>query len=266
MGQTPTPTGNWADLRTRVISAAVLALIGIAGIVIGGLWFKIMVTAFIGIIVWEIWQMIAPEQSGSGPIISVLGAATVFETIGLPPLIAFALLLTAPVIGAVLIRRGKLLFAIYAMGCLLAGWALISFRIYPDGTGLLLVGMLVAIVVVSDSLGYFAGRSLGGPKFWPAISPKKTWTGTIAGWIGAALVGLFMMFWLGFPWIVMPVAVLVGFAGQMGDIAESALKRRVGVKDSSGLIPGHGGLFDRFDALIGSVLMLLFLSLIGGGW
>ncbi len=258
-------TGNWSDLRTRIISAAVLAIVGIAGIALGGLWFQVMVTAAIGIIVWEIWTMISPEQSGSGPVIAILGAASVFETTGLPTSIALALLLTAPVIGAVLIRRHGLLFGLYAWACLLAGWALIAFRAIPD-VGLVLILLLVLIVVVSDSLGYFAGRILGGPKFWPAISPKKTWSGTIAGWIGAALIGFVMILWGWANWIVMPAVVLVALAGQLGDIAESALKRRMGIKDSSNLIPGHGGFYDRFDALIGAALMMFVFSLIGGGF
>jgi phosphatidate cytidylyltransferase len=107
--------------------------------------------------------------------------------------------------------------------------------------------------------GYFAGRILGGPKFWPKVSPKKTWSGTIAGWVGAALVGL--AFWaagLGEAALIW-VSPLVGFAGQMGDIAESAIKRRAGVKDSSNLIPGHGGLMDRFDALAFAAILAVIL-------
>jgi phosphatidate cytidylyltransferase len=113
----------------------------------------------------------------------------------------------------------------------------------------------VAIVVVSDVAGYFAGKALGGPKFWPRISPKKTWSGTVAGWIGAGLVGAVFADPTGAGLALVPVSVLVGFAGQMGDIAESAAKRMQGVKDSSNLIPGHGGVLDRFDAMLGAALM-----------
>jgi phosphatidate cytidylyltransferase len=117
-------------------------------------------------------------------------------------------------------------------------------------------------VVVSDVMGYFAGRILGGPKFWPAISPKKTWSGTIAGWAGAIGVGI--LFWaMGYaPGGIVILSPLVGFAGQMGDIAESWIKRRTGVKDSSDLIPGHGGFMDRFDAMTGAVVLVMLLSLV----
>jgi phosphatidate cytidylyltransferase len=120
---------------------------------------------------------------------------------------------------------------------------------------------LVAVVVASDVLGYFAGRMLGGPKFWPSVSPKKTWSGTVAGWIGAALVGAGFVILSGASWVLMPVSALVAFAGQMGDIAESWVKRRAGVKDASQLIPGHGGVLDRFDALIGAVVAVKALGL-----
>ena len=107
------------------------------------------------------------------------------------------------------------------------------------------------------------GRSVGGPKFWPRHSPKKTWSGTVAGWIGAALVGLVLLA-TGHAGagalLVGPVLVL---GGQLGDIAESALKRRARVKDASLLIPGHGGLMDRFDAMGGSLATALLLGLAG---
>ncbi|MDZ7904436.1 MAG: phosphatidate cytidylyltransferase [Cypionkella sp.] len=120
---------------------------------------------------------------------------------------------------------------------------------------------LIGVVILSDIAGYFAGRILGGPKFWPAISPKKTWSGTVAGWMGAA--GLGAAFWAagygGAALIIL--SPLVAFAGQMGDIGESWLKRRAGIKDSSNLIPGHGGFLDRFDALIGAALVVLALQM-----
>jgi phosphatidate cytidylyltransferase len=101
---------------------------------------------------------------------------------------------------------------------------------------------------------------LGGPKLWPRVSPKKTWSGTIAGWICAGLVGLAFAPSLGASWLIAPLSVLIAMAGQAGDIAESAIKRHAGVKDSSNLIPGHGGPMDRFDALIASALMVMVLA------
>jgi phosphatidate cytidylyltransferase len=123
---------------------------------------------------------------------------------------------------------------------------------------------LVAVVVATDVAGYFAGKALGGPKFWPRVSPKKTWSGTAAGWLAAAAVGAVFAAEAGIGLGVVVLSVLVSMASQAGDVAESALKRKMGVKDSSGLIPGHGGLFDRFDGMLGAAAMVLLVLSIWG--
>jgi phosphatidate cytidylyltransferase len=139
-----------------------------------------------------------------------------------------------------------------------AGFSLIALR---DDFGIIWMAWLLIVVIVTDVAGYFAGRILGGPKFWPAVSPKKTWSGTIAGWFGAALVGAVFAGLYGGGITVVGVSVAVAFASQLGDIAESAIKRHVGVKDSSNLIPGHGGLLDRFDGMLGAALLLIIVEL-----
>ena len=122
------------------------------------------------------------------------------------------------------------------------------------------IGWLILVVAVTDIAGYFAGRAIGGPKFWPSVSPKKTWSGTMAGWIGAAVVGAIFARWsTAGPELVL-ISAVAALASQMGDIAESAIKRRMAVKDSSHLIPGHGGLLDRFDGLIGATLMMVLVT------
>ncbi|MEJ1997124.1 MAG: CDP-archaeol synthase [Maritimibacter sp.] len=107
------------------------------------------------------------------------------------------------------------------------------------------------------------------PSSWPRVSPKKTWSGTVAGWIGAALFGALIMpgllsheYGYQMPALIAAcVAALLAFAGQMGDIIESAMKRHAGVKDSSQLIPGHGGVLDRFDALIAAAALAGIVTL-----
>ena len=122
----------------------------------------------------------------------------------------------------------------------------------------LAVALWIAVTAVqSDVLGYFVGKALGGPKFWPAISPNKTWSGTLAGWVGALVLALALVLTGHGSWWVLIAGPLLAFAGQMGDIAESALKRQTGIKDSSDLIPGHGGVMDRFDALTAAFLVAL---------
>ena len=125
-----------------------------------------------------------------------------------------------------------------------------------DAQGIFLVVWLICVVVATDVAGYFAGKAIGGKKFWPSISPKKTWAGILAGWAAAAVVGGLM----GGEELA-AISVFMSFASQLGDIAESAIKRRSGVKDSSNLIPGHGGLLDRFDGLIAANLVVLIALL-----
>jgi phosphatidate cytidylyltransferase len=162
------------------------------------------------------------------------------------------------VAGHMLLARGqRMLFSVYALLALLGSFALYEVRIYH---GLAWIFWLMAVVVVSDIAGYFAGRMIGGPKFWPKVSPKKTWSGTAAGWIGAAVVGVFFMRWTGAGAMLVPLSIATSFAGQLGDIAESAIKRKAGVKDSSNLIPGHGGVMDRFDAMLGASVFLFLVQ------
>jgi phosphatidate cytidylyltransferase len=158
------------------------------------------------------------------------------------------------IFGAILLGRDRAVFFLASVAILLACYALVAFR---GGLGLGFVLWLCLVVIASDTLGYFAGRLIGGPKFWPRLSPKKTWSGTVAGWAGASVVGAAFWFWAGAPGWIVPFSALVALAGQLGDIGESAIKRRSGVKDASHLIPGHGGLMDRLDALSGAALFLL---------
>jgi phosphatidate cytidylyltransferase len=140
----------------------------------------------------------------------------------------------------------------------ISGFAILFLR---NDFGLIWVVWLVTVVVMTDISGYFAGRLIGGPKFWPQVSPKKTWSGTIAGWLGAGFVGALFMVNLDFGPKIIGISVAVSMASQLGDIAESALKRKMLVKDSSNLIPGHGGVLDRFDGMLGASIFLFTLWL-----
>jgi phosphatidate cytidylyltransferase len=197
---------------------------------------------------WELVRMVRPalkraalEEAGVAAIGFVL--ALFFPQVSLVLAMGVAMVLAG--------RTGRQmgLVAGYSMGIFLGGLGLYWLR---ADAGLLWALWLVGIVVVSDVAGYFAGRLIGGPKFWPAVSPKKTWSGTVAGWVGAAVLSACMAAQFGMPWIVVVAGVLLAFAAQMGDVAESAIKRRMKVKDSSALIPGHGGVMDRFDGMIGA--------------
>ena len=122
---------------------------------------------------------------------------------------------------------------------------------------------VLLIVWVTDSGGYFAGRGIGGPKLWPRVSPKKTWAGAAGRFAASLAVACgFAAFDLG---LIGPLLMLSGVASQLGDLLESAVKRRFGVKDSSHIIPGHGGLMDRLDGFVAAVVVAALFGLLRGG-
>jgi phosphatidate cytidylyltransferase len=120
-----------------------------------------------------------------------------------------------------------------------------------ERTGRQLVLFVLCLIWAGDTLAYFVGRSLGRLPMAPALSPRKTWEGAFANLLGSLLVAIFFARWMQFDTISLLVtAGLANIAGQMGDLIESAYKRGAGVKDSSSLLPGHGGMLDRIDSLI----------------
>jgi phosphatidate cytidylyltransferase len=255
----PPSAGKWADLRTRLLSAIVMVAVGAVEIWLGGTAFAALVVALTGVMIWELATMTAPSRQRSPEMLAAAAALALIAALVLNSEIAVLFLVVPSVALFLTPRRDRRLAGAYALAIMLAGYGLIDLR-SVGGTQVIL--WLVAVVVASDVLGYFAGRTLGGPKFWERISPKKTWSGTVAGWIGAALVGVVMVLAFGATWLLVPLSALVAFAGQLGDIVESWLKRRAGVKDASNLIPGHGGVLDRFDALIGAVVVVMALGLL----
>lgn len=244
---------KWSDLRRRALSGVLMLVLGAFGVYQGGLFFVVMVCAICGAMVWETARMFATRQAvglGIAAGVAMLALNFLPGTFALPLMLGLALVAASQTA-----EDGPLAFVVIAW-VLLACFALLWVR---AGHETLWILWLILVVIASDVAGYFAGRMLGGPKFWPRFSPKKTWSGTIAGWLLAGIVGLFFLRPLGMGLELIPMSMLAGFAGQMGDIAESAVKRRKGIKDSSSLIPGHGGVFDRFDAMLGgSAAALLF--------
>ncbi len=262
------PAGRFPDLAPRLASGVALLAVGGVALWLGGWVLAVLLAVLGGLIVWEVLRMLPWAQ---GPAL----------TLGLPTGLGLALLAVGPlgVWGAPLLLwapAGVLAWAVLvrregagglgqpvALYLVLVLLGLHGFGLLRAELGLGWMLWLIAVVIASDVAGYFAGRLIGGPKFWPRVSPKKTWSGTVAGWLGAAAVGAVAMGPLGAGGGLVVLSVVVAMAGQGGDIAESALKRRAGVKDSSGLIPGHGGLADRFDAMLAAAL-LAWLALLAG--
>lgn len=256
-------SSQWSDLGPRVISGLILILIGALDLYLGGIPFTIMILVVCGLIMWELSRMFGATYPVA---LGCLAAGALFLADYLPSTfttysVIVPLFLAVVIVAAGQVKSDKRLFSIYILWILVGCYAFLELRLL-DGLGWAL--WLVTVVVATDVAGYFAGRLLGGPKFWPKISPKKTWSGTIAGWGAAAVVGLIFSGGLTQAgWVLIPLSVAVSFAGQLGDIAQSAAKRRKGVKDSSNLIPGHGGVFDRFDAMLGASVFMIPFWLLG---
>jgi phosphatidate cytidylyltransferase len=254
-------SGTWADLAARMSAGAVMVVIGLAAVAIGGHVFHVFVALLVGAMIWELVRMLSPENRGTAVQIGALAGTAALASVYLPVGFALPVLLAPALIGFGQLHRNRSLFMIFVVVILLAGFGMMSVR---DEFGFVWMLWLACVVVVTDVAGYFAGKALGGPKFWPRVSPKKTWSGTAAGWVGAGIVGLLFAAQTQVGLQLIGISVAVSMASQMGDIAESAVKRRMGVKDSSNLIPGHGGLLDRFDGMLGaSVFMLMIGQIIG---
>lgn len=251
-----TSGGKWGDLQARIVSAIVMLAIGLFGLWQGGAIFHVIVAAALAGMIWELTRMM-PHVRGSWPSqMAVLVFVAFSALLFVPPIFFMPLVLAPALVGATGLKADRARYVLYAGGLLLACFGLIALR---EFRGLEWVLWLILLVVATDVAGYFAGKTFGGPKFWPSLSPKKTWSGTSAGWVAAFIVGLlFGGLWLGL------ISVVLSFASQLGDISESAIKRRAGVKDSSNLIPGHGGLLDRFDGLMAAALVMLVISTLIG--
>jgi len=258
-------SSKWGDLAPRLFSAIGMLVIGIVAVWAGGVWIHLLVSLSCGLMVWELVRMLSGASSQRAIWLAVISGFALFAASYAPYATLIMPLLLAPsFVGFSLLAAGsqpftgRRIFMSYTAMILVAGFSLIALR---DDFGIIWMAWLLIVVIVTDVAGYFAGRILGGPKFWPAVSPKKTWSGTIAGWFGAALFGAVFVGLYGGGITVVVVSVAVAFASQLGDIAESAIKRHVGVKDSSNLIPGHGGLLDRFDGMLGAALLLIIVEL-----
>jgi phosphatidate cytidylyltransferase len=216
---------RWGDLRLRVMSAAVLAPLALICIWVGNLAFgAMMLVATVGLLI-EWRGMVRAGQAGV----------------------------------AVLLAGGGYV--------LLAAAGLVWLRDAPDGRANLL--FLLILVWASDIGAYAAGRAIGGPRLAPRISPGKTVSGAVGGLAAAVLVGLAAALLLAAShpaplWRAGLIAAVLGVVAQAGDLGESFVKRRFGVKDSGRLIPGHGGLLDRLDALLAVALAASLLALMQG--
>jgi phosphatidate cytidylyltransferase len=245
---------NRSDMPLRLGSSLVLIPVALFGAWWGGLP-AYGLAALVAAIVFAEWALVIgrserllPEDPAVLLTLAAIAAAALVAGLWTPA--AGLALVGLSVLVAGLMARSTWL----AAGALYAGlFGVALAAIRSDAvSGLDAVIVLLVVVWASDSFAYFAGRSIGGPKLWTRVSPKKTWSGAIGGLTGGVLLALGVALWLGVPWSggLIALLVLLSLASQAGDLAESALKRRFGRKDSSAIIPGHGGMMDRVDGLV----------------
>jgi phosphatidate cytidylyltransferase len=269
MTDVPPRPVRFADLGRRLASGIVLAAVALADLWAGGVWVVGFLIVVLTLMLWEYHRMVTGSAALTAPALIVpvaAGAVALVATAGWgPPKGLAALGIGALAVAAVSgPRRGWLLAGFLYMT--LAMGALLVFR-DREPEGVLLILWLVLVVVAADVGAYFVGRRVGGRKLWPRVSPGKTWSGAIGGLGFAVVVGLIFS-WLVVGWHPLRMGSLsLGIAvfSQAGDLLESAVKRRFGVKDTSRLIPGHGGVMDRLDGVMGGVWFFAICDALGVG-
>jgi phosphatidate cytidylyltransferase len=257
------PVGG-SELRLRIVSGIVLAAAALAAAWFGGLTAGIVLGLACAIVYLE-WSGITRTVRSVPPLVMPVALAAAMVAAGLGYLdgaigIALAALVLAAVASRNVWQPGGVLYAAAL------GLSILSLRLSPEW-GFLAIVFLFAVVWATDTGAYFAGRLIGGPKLWPAVSPKKTWAGAIGGLVAAILAGFVVVLVGGIPASPMlgVAAAILSVVSQAGDLAESSLKRHFDVKDSGNIIPGHGGLMDRVDGLIFASVAAAALGWMNGG-
>ncbi|MGE0230897.1 MAG: phosphatidate cytidylyltransferase [Flavobacteriaceae bacterium] len=254
-----------SDLAVRVVSALVLAPVVLAALWIGGAPFAALALAAACLVFWEWTRMSVSERL---PAVNVIGWAT---------LVAVAVLghVTASTYALLTVFAGALAAGLAAgrhwpwaaAGVAYAGLPLLAFISLRGGPeGLAAMVLVIGIVWATDIFAYFSGRAIGGPKIWPAISPKKTWAGLIGGMLAACVFASIFALAADYPPAPLAgLALLLAVFSQAGDFMESAVKRHYGVKDASNLIPGHGGVMDRIDGLGPAAVLAALIGFVHAG-
>jgi phosphatidate cytidylyltransferase len=255
-----------SNLVMRIAAAAVLAPLAIAIAYAGGwLWALLVVGVACGLYVE--WLLIVNDtQDRRALLIGVIALLIA----GLGIVCGYAgFALAAAVAGAVVVAATSATQGTWnATGLIYAAAALLAAILvrFDASTGFLALVFVLLVVWVTDIGGYFAGRGIGGPKLWPRVSPNKTWAGAIGGLVLSIAVAVAFAL-LGFGKLTSSVmlASVLSVVSQLGDLFESAVKRRFGVKDSSRIIPGHGGLLDRLDGFVAAIVVAALIGVLRGG-
>lgn len=261
----PKIVSSKSEMLTRVASALVLAAIALGAVVTGPWTFVLLVVAAGGAVAWE-WGRLVRGTGLDGIAIvqaTAVAAVAIVVTLGRPGFALIALACAGGLISLASLSSGKPVWSLAGLAyAALPAWALVWLRSDSD-LGVAALLYLFAVAWTTDTASYVAGTLMGGPKLAPSISPHKTWSGLIVGVLAPALIGsAFALALKGTSGLRLAlVSVAIAAACQIGDLSESALKRRFGAKDMSHLIPGHGGLLDRIDGLLIAALAAALVAL-----
>lgn len=259
----------WSDLGPRVTTAIALVILGGTGIALGApVYTLLLLIALLGIL-WELGTITVQQDLRLKLLVMAIGLLFFGAHLTAPLLMQIAGVLAA---GGLVALRPERATGFLALGAAIIGSSvafLVELR--AGEIGLAMTIWFLGIVVMSDMGAYFTGRIVGGAKLWPAVSPGKTRSGALGGIAWALIFGvLFAVVGglnVGFAALV---TVLLSIASMAGDLAQSAVKRKYSVKDSGTLLPGHGGLWDRFDGVIGAAVLGFLLThltpLMDGFW
>lgn len=271
----PAPSARGGGLLLRVLSAFVMLPVAVGLLYLGG-WFFAAVLVVAALLMAFEWQgLVGGSPFGPIGIIGALALAfsLVFFQLGRTD-ISILVVLAGTVLAISAAARSGISNWWHGIGVLWFGLpclALLWLRQH-EGVGFVGTLWLMSTVWACDTGAYFAGRAIGGPKLAPTISPKKTWAGLLGGMLAAAVIGLAFTFagYTGAIWTLAFVGAVVAAVSQVGDLAESAVKRHFDRKDSGTLIPGHGGVLDRVDGLLfaapAAVALLIWGKGIIGSW
>jgi phosphatidate cytidylyltransferase len=254
------------NLLMRVIAALILAPTAIAIAWAGGwLWAGLVTMAAVGLYVE--WLMIVGLGGNAGAVAAGTAALSLSGFCLASGRIDAALVtVVLGVVSVAFICPGKRAWVVAGL-CYAFAAEIASVLVRLDQVrGFVALVLVLLVVWVTDIGGYFAGRGLGGPKLWPRVSPKKTWAGALGGFIASlAIAAGFAGFGFGRMGPLLLLGAVLSIASQLGDLFESAVKRRFGVKDSSQIIPGHGGLLDRLDGFVAAIVLAALVGFFRGG-
>lgn len=257
-----------SNLRLRMVASVGMIAIATVALALGGLAFWLL-AVIVSLLMMSEWA----DLAGASPRekrIAQFALSVPLALMAPPSLIlesryffTFGLLAGAAFFVAIVTRRAQLAGGV--LYCGLPVLALVVLRRHD--MGLVLALWTMALVWATDIGGYFAGRTIGGPKLAPRISPSKTWAGLLGGLALAAGLGAALHLRFGLPLRLAAATPLLAVLAQLGDLYESSLKRRAGVKDSGHILPGHGGVLDRLDGLVPvapiAALLVLLPDVIG---